>query len=99
MIYTIINKERKPDLLKKSTDSSGRVFILHIEYQVAQQAEMVYRMAEYYMMLHRKYKLPVEQFVFFLGGGKPEWQLILATNGLSIAIVCSRFRKSITKYF
>jgi hypothetical protein len=39
-------KERKPDLLKKVTDSSGKVFILHLEYQVANENEMVYRMAE-----------------------------------------------------
>jgi hypothetical protein len=63
-------KERKPDLLKKVTDSSGKVFILHIEYQVKNENEMVYRMAEYHVMLLRKYSLPVEQFVLFMGTGK-----------------------------
>ena len=63
-------KERKPDLLKKVTDSSGKVFILHIEYQVQNENEMVFRMAEYMVMLLRKYALPVEQYVLFMGAGK-----------------------------
>ena len=33
---------------------------------------MVYRMAEYYVMLERKYKLPVRQFVIFLGSATPQ---------------------------
>ena len=33
---------------------------------------MVYRMLEYYAMLERKYKLPIEQFVIFLGSEKPK---------------------------
>lgn len=37
-------KERKPDVLKKVTDQEGSVFILHIEFQVANEAEMIYRM-------------------------------------------------------
>lgn len=32
---------------------------------------MVYRMAEYYIMLERKYQLPVRQFVVFLGATTP----------------------------
>lgn len=32
---------------------------------------MVYRMLDYYGMLERKYKLPVKQFVIFLGSDKP----------------------------
>src|SRR5580698_7561761 len=63
-------KERKPDMLKKVTDSAGKVFILHIEYQVKKEKEMVFRMAEYHIMLLRKYALPVEQFVLFMGAGK-----------------------------
>lgn len=64
-------KERKPDVLKKITDSSGKTFVLQIEFQVADEPEMVYRMADYYIMLERKYKLPVEQFVFFVGPQQP----------------------------
>lgn len=63
-------KERKPDLLKKVTDAAGRIFILHVEYQVKSELEMVYRMAEYQIMLLRKYSLPVEQFILFMGKHK-----------------------------
>lgn len=63
-------KERKPDMLKKVTNRAGNIFILHIEYQVSNEKEMVYRMAEYYLMLQRKYRLPIEQFVIFMGSGK-----------------------------
>lgn len=65
-------KERKPDVLKKVTDNQGNTFVLQIEFQVANEPEMVYRMAEYYVMLERKYKLPIGQFVFFLGSSKPK---------------------------
>jgi len=58
-------KERKPDSLKKVTDSAGKTFILHLEFQIKDEKEMVYRMAEYSIMLLRKYRLPVQQYVVF----------------------------------
>jgi hypothetical protein len=64
-------KERKPDTLKKITDDKGNTFVLQIEFQVKDEDEMVYRMGEYYFMLERKYKIPVKQFVIFLGTNKP----------------------------
>ena len=64
-------KERKPDVLKKVTDTKGDTFALQIEFQVRDEPEMVYRMADYYIMLERKYKIPVKQFVIFLGADKP----------------------------
>lgn len=65
-------KERKPDTLKKITDDKGNTFVLQIEFQVKDEDEMVYRMGEYYFMLERKYKLPVKQFVIFLGSDNPK---------------------------
>jgi hypothetical protein len=65
-------KERKPDTLKKITDDKGNTFVLQIEFQVKDEDEMVYRMGEYYFMLERKYKIPVKQFVIFLGADKPK---------------------------
>ncbi len=70
-------KERKPDLLKKITDNQGDTYVLQIEFQVADEPEMVYRMAEYYIMLERKYKLPVRQFVIFLGSYAPQMSVRL----------------------
>ncbi|HEY5393010.1 MAG TPA: hypothetical protein VIJ92_01400 [Ginsengibacter sp.] len=69
-------KERKPDLLKKVTDKTGKTFVLHIEYQAKSDQEMPYRMAEYSIMLQRKYNLPVKQYVIFIGNGKAN----MATN-------------------
>lgn len=60
-------KERKPDVLKKITDSQGNTYVLQIEFQVADEPKMVYRMAEYYVMLERKYEIPVEQYIIYLG--------------------------------
>lgn len=65
-------KERKPDVLKKVTDSQGNTFVLQVEFQVADESEMIYRMAEYSVMLERKYKIPIEQYVIYLGTGKPQ---------------------------
>lgn len=60
-------KERKPDVLKKITDIQGDTFVLQIEFQVVDESQMVYRMAEYHVMLARKYELPIKQFVIFIG--------------------------------
>src|ERR1700737_4676353 len=64
-------KERKPDVLKKVTDKKGETFVLHIEFQVKDEPEMVFRMAEYYIMLLRQYQLPVRQYVIYIGEGNP----------------------------
>lgn len=76
-------KERKPDVLKKVTDNQGNTFVLQIEFQVAKESEMVYRMAEYYVMLTRKYKLPVQQYVIFLGKSKLKMATELQSINLS----------------
>jgi hypothetical protein len=49
-------KERKPDALKKVTDPTGRTYVLHVEFQLTDEKEMVYRMAEYSVMLMRRYQ-------------------------------------------
>lgn len=64
-------KERKPDVLKKVTDKKGETFVLHIEFQVKDEPKMVFRMAEYFIMLLRKYELPVRQCVIYIGAGVP----------------------------
>ena len=64
-------KERKPDVLKKVTDKNGETFVLHIEFQVKDELEMVFRMAEYYIMLLRQYQLRVRQYVIYIGAGNP----------------------------
>ena len=76
-------KERKPDVLKKVTDENGNTFILQIEFQVADEPEMVYRMGDYYLMLERKYNIPVEQYVIFIGTGLPKMPTKLITKRMS----------------
>jgi hypothetical protein len=75
-------KERKPDVLKRITDGQGNRFLLQIEFQVADEPKMIYRMAEYYVMLEQKYELPVEQFVIFLGATKPKMPSRLVSKRL-----------------
>ncbi|SEW46159.1 hypothetical protein SAMN05428988_6271 [Chitinophaga sp. YR573] len=60
-------KERKPDVLKEITDRHNNTFILHIEWQSQNDKNMAYRMAEYAVMLYRKYGIPVKQYVIFMG--------------------------------
>jgi len=69
--------ERKADFLRIVTTEQQEKFILHIEFQTNDEADMVYRMAEYNAILLRKYKLPVRQFVIFLGEGKPKMRTTL----------------------
>ena len=64
-------REREADYLEKVIDKNGEEFILHIEYQTHNETDMVHRMLDYCSLLLRKYKLPVEQYVIFLGDGKP----------------------------
>lgn len=44
---------------------------------------MIYRMAEYNVMLARKYKLPIEQFVIYLGLTKPKFSTQIESKLLS----------------
>ena len=63
-------KERKPDTLKKVTDDKGNIFVLHVEFQSANDPNMAYRMAEYLIMLSRLYNLEVRQYVIYIGEGE-----------------------------
>ena len=75
-------KERKPDALRRVTDADGNVYVLHVEFQVQDEDKMVYRMAEYYVMLVRRYQIPVKQYVVFLGDRKPGMPERLETGPL-----------------
>jgi predicted transposase/invertase (TIGR01784 family) len=73
-------KERKTDLLKKVSDAEGNKFVLHVEYQTDDYPKMQFRMAEYSIMLQRKYDLPVSQFVIYIGPGKPNMPTTINTK-------------------
>jgi hypothetical protein len=69
-------QEREPDFIKKVWTDKKETFILHIEFQTTDEKEMVYRMAEYKAILQRKFKVPVKQFVFYLGVTKPKMKTV-----------------------
>lgn len=75
-------KERKTDLLKKVCDVYGNTYILHIEYQTDNYPKMQFRMADYSIMLQRKYSLPVLQFVIYLGPGEPDMPTTIDSKDL-----------------
>lgn len=75
-------KERKTDLLKKVKDSDGNMYVLHVEYQTDNYPDMAFRMAEYSIMLQRKHKLPVSQFVIYIGSGKPTMKTCIHSKDL-----------------
>lgn len=60
--------ERRPDFLKIVATTAGQnQYVLQLEFQTADEPDMVYRMLEYSALLLRKYKIPVRQFVFYIG--------------------------------
>lgn len=75
-------KERKPDALKKVTDTAGNTYVLQVEFQLEDEKEMIYRMGEYHFMLLRKYQLPIKQYVIFLKDSNPNMPTYLETEHL-----------------
>ncbi len=75
-------KERKPDVLRRVTNAGGETFVLHLEFQLADDPDMVYRMADYCVMLVRKYRLEVRQYVVFLGEQPPQMPTRLVSRRL-----------------
>lgn len=59
--------EKEPDFIRIIKTDTEEEFILHIEFQTQDEEGMIYRMQEYYSLLRRKHKLPVRQFVIYLG--------------------------------
>ena len=69
--------ERKPDVTRKIADQSGES-ILHVEFQVGDETEMVLRMQTYRALLQEIYQLPVRQFVVYLGQKEPTMKTSIA---------------------
>ena len=92
-------KERKPDALKKVTDTTGHTYVLHVEFQIADEPEMVYRMAEYSIMLMRKYQLPLKQYVIFLRDTEPTMPTDINSENLQFRYRLIRIAKTDYKLF
>ena len=77
-----VTLERKPDQLLKITDKASHTFLLHLEFQLADEAGMIYRMLEYRGILRRKFGLPVRQYVLFLSDTAPTMPTRIEEDGL-----------------
>ena len=67
-------KERDPDELSKVWLASGEEKILHAEVHLKDENDVNLRVCEYYVMLKRKDpKLPIVQFVIFIGSEDPKY--------------------------
>ncbi len=67
-----ITIEREPDLLKII---EGK-YILHIEFQTADEKNMVDRMYVYHSFLWSKYHLPIKQYVIYIGDKKDNLAMV-----------------------
>lgn len=56
-------RERRLDLLALLVDDS----LLHVEFQSTNRGDMPFRMAEYYLLLARKFRRPVRQVALYVG--------------------------------
>ncbi len=70
--------ERKPDVVRRISFENEPQRILHIEFQVGDQVEMVLRMQTYRALLQELHKLPVSQFVVYLGQKTPTMKTSIA---------------------
>lgn len=59
--------EREPDFLRIIETDLGERFILQLDFQTKDEADMLLRMQEYHALLVRKHKLQVRQFVLYFG--------------------------------
>ncbi len=75
-----ITLEREPDFIRIVETKEGNRFILHLEFQTNNESGMVYRMAEYKAIIQRKYQIPVQQFVVYLGMKPPDMRILLTAE-------------------
>ena len=61
--------EREVDFLYKVKTKKQEELLLHLEFQSHDNAEMLERMQEYHGIIYRKYRLPIQHIVIYLGKG------------------------------
>ncbi|KJR40922.1 Transposase (putative), YhgA-like protein [Candidatus Magnetoovum chiemensis] len=59
--------EREADFVLKVWLRDGSVVIVHIEFQTTNDENMPLRMLRYWIHIKERYKLPIEQFVYYIG--------------------------------
>lgn len=72
-----VTLERETDFLQIVTTTQGDEFIVHLEFQVADDQQMIHRMHFYWGLLRQKFKLPVKQYVIFIGRTVPTMRTVL----------------------
>ena len=75
-----VTLEREPDFIRIVETAEQERFILHLEFQSVNDPEMAFREAEYKAILQRKFKLPVRQYVIYLGQQKTPMPTHLPTG-------------------
>ena len=62
-----VTRQKETDTLRKVKDSEGNVFILQVEIQTSNNSKMAIQMADYWVLLHQIHKLPIKQYVLYVG--------------------------------
>lgn len=75
--------EREVDQLWEVTPLQGDPFVLHCEFQSTNDKQMLSRMLLYYGFLHYQKKLPIKQYVIYVGKEKLKMDDTLQTEKLS----------------
>jgi len=78
-----ITRQKETDSLRKARDRNGDTFIFQLEIQKENEQDMPERMADYYILLHRLHRLPVRQYVLYIGPGKASMPDRLELPGFS----------------
>jgi len=69
---TTVIRETDAFLLIETYSKEEPKFILHLEFESKDDAEMIYRMSEYHGIELRKYRLPIKHVVVYLGEATPK---------------------------
>ena len=86
-----MTRQKETDSLRKVTDRSGNTFILQLEIQKENEQGMAERMADYYLLLHRIHRLPIRQYVLYIGMGKADMPDRLELPGFSFCYTLMSF--------
>ncbi|MES2731017.1 MAG: hypothetical protein V4714_04685 [Bacteroidota bacterium] len=77
--------EREADQLWQVTPVQGEPFILHCEFQSTNDKQMLPRMLLYYGFLYYQKKLPIYQYVLYVGKEKLQMEAALQARSLSFS--------------
>jgi predicted transposase/invertase (TIGR01784 family) len=75
--------EREADQVWEVDPKNGNPFILHCEFQSSNDKQMLSRMLLYYGFLHYQRKLPIQQYVIYVGRDKVQMEHKLQADMLS----------------